>query len=313
MTAAQIADAARALEGQIVRTPMIPSPALSERLGCEVLLKAELFQIGGAFKLRGVLNRVRAMSDEERRRGVTTVSAGNHALAVAIVCGRLGIPATVFMPRGASTVKVDGARAAGAEVDLGSDDAAQAFARMGEFSGRTGALVLHPFDDAAVIAGQGTVGAEIVADRPDVATVVVPVGGGGLISGVALAVKERVPQAWIVGVEPERAATLTAALEAGGPALVEHAGTLADALAPPSVGELTYEVCSRLVDDVVVLSEDELVAGLRVAVAECKLAAEVGGAAGIAALVAGQVPAEGPVVVVVSGGNIAPDKLRELL
>jgi threonine dehydratase len=305
--------AAAAIAGAVVRTPLVASPALSERLGCEVLMKAELLQRGGSFKLRGVLNRVRAMSADERARGVATVSAGNHAKAVALVCAAEGIAATVFMPRGASKVKVDAVRGAGATVDLDNDDAAVAFARLAAFVDRTGALVLHPFDDPAVIAGQGTVGAELIADRPDTGTVVVPVGGGGLIAGIALAVKARAPEARIVAVEPERAATLTAALAAGGPVQVEHQATLADALAPPSVGELPFAIASRLVDDVVTLSEDELVGGLRVAYADCKLACEVGGAAAIAALAGGRVDGPAPIVAVASGGNIAPADLVALL
>jgi threonine dehydratase len=305
--------AADAIAGRTVTTPVVPAPVLSALLGTEVVIKAELFQVTGAFKIRGVLNRVRSLSDEERRRGVTTVSAGNHALAVARVCGELGVPATVFMPRTASEYKVAGTRAAGASVDLDNDDAATAFRRMGELADATGAVVLHPFDDPAVIAGQGTVGLEIAEQVPGVATVVVPVGGGGLISGIAIALQARCPDARIVAVEPENAATLTAALAAGGPVAIDHVPTLADALAPPSVGEITYEVCAELVDDVVALTEDQLVDGLRVAHRDCKLACETGGAAAIAAVVAGQVPSDGPVVLVVSGGNIAPEALKQLL
>jgi threonine dehydratase len=184
---------------------------------------------------------------------------------------------------------------------------------MGELADATGAVVLHPFDDPAVIAGQGTVGLEIAEQVPGVATVVVPVGGGGLISGIALALEARCPDARIVAVEPENAATLTAALAAGGPVAIDHIPTLADALAPPSVGEITYEVCAELVDDVVALTEDQLVEGLRIAHRDCKLACETGGAAAIAAVVAGQVPSDGPVLLVVSGGNIAPEALKQLL
>jgi threonine dehydratase len=315
-TAADIDAAARAIDGAIVRTPLVRSPALSQMLRRDVLIKAELLQRGGSFKLRGVLNRVRAMSDGERRRGVATVSAGNHAKAVAIVCAAEGIDATVFMPRGASTAKVDAVRAAGATADLESEDAAAAFARLAAFVERSGASVLHPYDDLRVVAGQGTVGAELIADCPDASTVVVPVGGGGLVSGIAIAVKERAPGARIVAVEPERAATLTAALAAGEPVQVDHQPTLADALAPPAVGEIAFAVCSELVDEVITLTEPELRTGLQITYTDAKLACEVGGAAAVAALSAGHLDVgddDGPVVVVVSGGNIAPADLRARL
>lgn len=312
-TAADVAMAARAIERDVVRTPLIAAPALSERLGAEVLIKAELFQRGGSFKLRGVLNRVRSMTPEERERGVATVSAGNHALAVALVCQAEGVNATVFMPRAASPLKVAATRAAGAIAELDNDDAAAAFESLAAFAERTGAFVLHPFDDPAVIAGQGTVGAEVVADCPAPAAVVVPVGGGGLLSGVALAVKAQAPDARIVAVEAANMPTLTAAFEHGEPTPVPFASTLADALTPPSFGRLNFEVCKDIVDEVIALSEDELRAGLRVAYTECKLACEVGGAAAIAALVARRLPQAGPTVLVASGGNIDPALLAKLI
>ena len=183
-----------------------------------------------------MLNAVDTLGAAAREAGVTTVSAGNHARAVAMVCAAEGIPARVFMPRGADTYKIEATRALGATVDTDNDDAAMAFARMDAHVEATGATVLHPFDDPAVIAGAGTVGLEIADDLPDVACVVVPVGGGGLLSGVALAMRARCPGARIVAVEPELAATLTAALDAGRPVPVPHGPTRADALAPPSVG-----------------------------------------------------------------------------
>ena len=313
-TAQDVEAAARTLAGRVVRTPLLPSPALSARAGHEVLIKAELFQRGGSFKLRGATNRVLAMTAEERARGVTTISAGNHAIAVALVCRAEGVAATIFMPRAASAMKVEATRAQGATVDLESDDAAGAFARMDAFAEETGAFVLHPFDDPAVIAGQGTVGAELIEDLPEVATVVVPVGGGGLISGIALAVKARRPDARIVGVEPVNSAALTAGLAAGTPVRpATTAPTIADALTPPTAGVHTIAICSQLVDEVITLDEDELRAGLRCTYGEAKLACEAGGAAAVAALVAGKAGAAGPTVVVVSGGNIAPADLARLL
>jgi threonine dehydratase len=306
--------AAQALAGRVVRTPLLPSPPLSALAGHEVLIKAELFQHGGSFKLRGATNRVRAMTAAERAAGVTTISAGNHALAVALVCRAAGVAATVFMPRGASTVKVQATRAQGATVDLDGEDVNAALARMHDFARDRGALVLHPFDDPLVIAGQGTVGVELVEDLPAVGSVVVPVGGGGLIAGIALAVKARQPQARVIGVEPGNAATLTAGLAAGGPVRpAQTAPTIADALAPPTAGTHTVAIASRLVDEVVTLGEEQLRAGLLYAYREAKLACEPGGAAAVAALLSGRISAPGPTVVVISGGNIAPADLARLL
>jgi threonine dehydratase len=307
--AVQIADAAAALDGLVVRTPLVAAPAL----GPQIWIKCELMQRSGSFKLRGVLNKMRSLTPQQRAAGVTTVSAGNHARALALACSTEGIAARVFMPASASEYKVAATRALGAEVDLESADSAEAFARMHAHVEATGATVVHPFDDPAIIAGAGTVGREIVADLPEVSTVVVPVGGGGLISGIALAVKAARPRARIVAVEPADAATLSAALGAGKLVEVPHGGTAADALAPPSVGERPLAVCRELVDEVVVLSEDELRAGLRAAYADAKLACEVGGAAAIAALVTGRIDPGGPTVLVASGGNIAAAELCRLL
>jgi threonine dehydratase len=301
--------AADALTGRVVRTPMLPASVL----GDGVRVKAELFQRSGAFKLRGALYKVDALTAPEREAGVVTVSAGNHARALALACRESGVALTVFMWEGASRYKIDAARSLGATVDLSSDDAAAAFAAMDAHVARTGATVVHPFDDPRVIAGAGTVGLEILADAPEARCVVVPVGGGGLISGVALAAKAHDPSIRVVGVEPERAATLTAALEAGEPVAVEPTGTAADALAPPAVGAANLAVCRDLVDEVITLSEADLAAGLRVAYADVKLACEAGGSAAIAAVVSGAVAVTGPTVLIASGGNITRETLLELL
>jgi threonine dehydratase len=308
-TAADVDAAAAALAGRVVRTPLLAAPAL----GPDVHVKAELFQRSGAFKLRGALHRLDGLSATERSAGVVTVSAGNHARALAQACRDLGVRMTALMWEGASAFKIDAVRALGGTVDLSSADAMEAFAAVPDFVARTGATYVHPFDDAAVIAGAGTVGLEIVEDLPEVACVVVPVGGGGLISGIALAVKRANPRARIVAVEPERAATLSAAFDAGGPVQIALIGTAADALAPPSVGALNFAVCRELVDDVVRLSEDDLAAGLRFAYAELKLACEAGGAAAIAAVATGAVVCNGPTAVIASGGNITREALVKLL
>ncbi|HET6505317.1 MAG TPA: threonine/serine dehydratase [Baekduia sp.] len=306
-TAADVRDAARRIGDAVHRTPLLRSRTLGERVGAPVALKAELLQRSGSFKLRGALNWVRALPVAERARGVVTVSAGNHAQSVALACREAGVDALVLMPRAASPAKVAAARGYGATVDLESVDATEAFERMAVVTRETGRLVLHPFDDPAVIAGQGTVGLEIVQDATAPDVVVVPVGGAGLVSGIALVLKDARPGARIIGVQPEATATLAASLAAGRPVRGPGRPTLADGLTAPTVGALGLEICAALLDDVVTVTEDELRDGLRFLYQRAKLAAEPAGAAAVAALIAGRVPigdGEG-VVAVVSGGNVS--------
>ena len=308
-TADDIRAAAAGLAGRVVRTPLLPAHAL----GGGIWVKAELFQRSGAFKVRGALHRLDVLSAAERAAGVTTVSAGNHARGLAHACRDSGVALTVFMWRTASPYKIAATRELGATVDLDSADPAEAFAAMHAFARRTGATVVHPFDDPVIVAGAGTVGLEIAEDLPGVRCVVVPVGGGGLLSGTAIALKAHDPGVRVIAVEPEWAPTLTEGLRAGAPVAVPHRATMADALAPPEVGALNLAICRELVDDVVTLSEDQLAEGLRIAYADLKLACEAGGSAAVAALAAGAVRPEGPAVLIASGGNIAPDLLRSLL
>lgn len=298
--AATIADA-------VHRTPTLRSTTLGRELGVPAALKAELFQRSGSFKLRGALNWVRALPAAERARGVITVSAGNHAQSVALACAEEGVDALVLMPAAASEAKVAAARGYGATVDLDSADAADAFERMRAISAESGRLVLHPFDDARVIAGQGTVGIEVCEDAPDADLFVVPVGGGGLASGCALAVKALRPDARIVAVQTQANATLPASLAAGEPVRVDARPSLADGLSAPTIGVLNLALCRELVDEVVTVSEQELRDGLRFVYQRAKLAAEAAGVASVAALLAGKVDVAGSrqVVAVVSGGNIA--------
>lgn len=308
-TPADIRAAAAALADRVVRTPLLPAHAL----GDGIWVKAELLQRSGSFKVRGALHKLGALGAAERAAGVTTVSAGNHARALAHACRESGVALTVFMWGTASPYKVAATRALGATVDLDSADPGEAFVAMAAFARRTGATVVHPYDDPAIVAGAGTVGLEIAEDLPDVRCVVVPVGGGGLLSGTAIALKAHAPGVRIVAVEPEGAPTLTEGLRAGAPVSVAHRATMADALAPPDVGALNLEICRKLVDDVVTLSEDELAAGLRIAYADLKLACEAGGSAAIAAMAAAAVQPERPAALIASGGNIDPDLLRSLL
>ena len=288
---------------------MFGSRTLSELTGAQVHLKAELFQRTGSFKPRGMLNKVASLTDEEKARGVVTWSAGNAAQGLAWSAATEGIPCLVFMWRTANPLKVAATRGYGAEVDLESESAATAHERLLEHVEATGAVFAHPFDDPVLQAGHGTLGLEIAEDVPEADVVVVPVGGGGLIAGVATALDCRV-----VGVEPEGAAGLSAALAAGKPVPVEPR-TIADGLAAPFTGEHSLAVARDRVDEVVLVSEEEIEDGFRFLYGRAKLACEPAGAASTAALLAGKIALEPgeTVVAVVSGGNAAPETASAIL
>jgi len=302
------------IAGRLLRTPTLSSRSLSEHTGANVHLKAELLQRTGSFKPRGVLARVESLTAEERKRGVVTWSAGNAAAAVAWVAAAAGIGCRVFMWRNASPLKIAAARGYGAEVDLEAENAAASYERLLGHVEATGAVFVHPFDDPVLHAGHGSVGLEVLEDVPDVSAVVVPVGGGGLISGVAAAVKGLRPAARVIGVEPEGAATMTAALAAGKVAPVAPK-TVADGLAAPFVGAGSLAVCRDLVDGVVLVSDAEIEEAFRFLYTSAKLACEPAGAAATAALLAGKVPLEpgADVAAVVSGGNVAPETASAIL
>ncbi|HEX5174045.1 MAG TPA: pyridoxal-phosphate dependent enzyme [Gaiellaceae bacterium] len=294
--------AQHALEGRIVRTPTLVSTALG------VSLKAELLQHTGSFKARGALNRLAALTPEERERGVVTWSAGNHAQAVAWAAAEAGVDCLVEMWQTASAFKVEKARAYGATVDTSSPDPAAAYERTLEVVGREGRVFVHPHSDPLVVAGHGTLALELLADVPDLDTVVVGVGGGGLVSGIVTALDGR---ARVVAVEPERSPALSAGLEAGEPVRV-GTETIADGLAPPFAGELPLEVCRGHVQSVLV-TEDEIADGMRFLYAQAKLACEPAGAAAAGAVLAGKVEAGRGVAVIVSGGNVEPHQAAAIL
>lgn len=308
-----IREAQRTLAGVVHRTPMLHSTLLGEQLGVELYLKAELFQKTGSFKPRGALNRLRNMDSESLEKGLITVSAGNHAQGLAWASAQVGAPCTVVMPDGAPQAKVDAARSYGAEVLIGGP-ISEIFDFMFALQKERRLTFVHPFDDPHVIAGQGTVGLEIVEDVPTVDLVVVPVGGGGLISGISTAVKALRPQARMVGVEPQGASALTAARAAGEVVTLSEISTIADGLAAPMVGTNTLEITTRLLDDLVIVSDDEIVEGMEALATRTKLYAEGGGAAATAGLLTGKVsvhPGE-TVVSLVSGGNIDFEKVATL-
>jgi len=306
--------AREAIGDRLHRTPLLSSRTLSELTGGRVLLKAELLQKTGSFKPRGVLNRLAALTQEERRRGVIGVSAGNHAQALAFGAALEETDALLVMWEGASPAKIAATRGYGAEVDLRARDPHEAFERLAELIEETGRTLVHPFDDPAVIAGQGTVGLEIVEDARELDVVVVPVGGGGLISGVATAVKRLRPEARVVGVEPEGSTALYSALAAGSPVPVEPR-SIADGLSAPFAGETALAVCRERVDEVVLVGEAEIEEAMRFLYARAKLACEPAGAVATAALLSGRVALEpgGTAVALVSGGNADPAVVARVL
>ena len=298
------------IRGRVHRTPVLGSETLGDLIGARVYLKAELFQKTGSFKPRGVLTKLASLSQEERRRGVVTWSAGNHAQAVAWAAAAEGIDCLVVMARGANPQKVAATRGYGAEVDLEAPDHAAAHERLLRIVEESGRTYVPPFDDAHVIAGQGTVGLEIAEDVPEADLIVCPIGGGGLVAGIATAVDCR-----LVGVEPERSAAFSAGLAAGRSVHIELQPTTADGLAPPFAGELTLEIGRGRVDEVVTVTEEEIAAGMRFLYSRAKLACEPAGAAATAALLAGKVRVEpgSSVVVLVSGGNAAAEVASAIL
>lgn len=300
--------------GRVHRTPTFSSATLSATLETPVHLKAELFQRTGSFKPRGVFNILAHLSPEERRRGVIGVSAGNHAQALAYCAAFEGLDCLVVMWQGASPFKLAATRGYGAQVDLEASGPGEAFERMHELIEETGRTLVHPFDDPRGHAGAGTAGLELLEDVPDADVVVVPVGGGGLISGIATAVKGVRPEARIVAVEPEGSAALHEALAAGHSVSVQPS-TMAGGLDAPFAGDNCLAVCRALVSDSVLVTDEEIAEGMRFLYGRAKLACEPAGAAATGALLAGKVPFEAgeTVVSVVSGGNVAPEIASAIL
>ena len=290
------------LTGRVHRTPTFRSTTLG------VSLKAELFQKTGSFKVRGALNRVAALTPEERKAGVVTWSAGNHAQAVAWAAREEGVDCLVEMWEGVSPLKVEVTRGFGATVDLSSPDPAAAYEKTLAIVEEAGRVFVHPHSDPDVVAGHGTLALELLEDFPELETVVVGTGGGGLISGIVTALDGRVR---VIGVAPERAQAFPAGLAAGHSVPVET-NTIADGLAPPFAGELPIEICRGKVDTVLV-TEDEIAGGMRFLYARAKLAAEPAGAAAAGAVLAGKVESGPGMAVIVSGGNVEPMEAAAIL
>ena len=301
------------LRDVIIHTPMLGSRVLSGLVGGPVHLKCENLQRAGSFKIRGAYVRIARLSEAERARGVVAASAGNHAQGVALASGLLGAKATVFMPVGAPLPKIEATRSYGAEVILTGHTVDAGLDAAREHAAETGAILIHPFDHPDIIAGQGTIGLEIAEQLPEVGTIVLAVGGGGLAAGVALAVKSLRPGVRVVGVQADRAAAYPASLAAGHPVSVEPTSTMADGIAVGRPGELTFEMIHYLVDNVVTVSEEALSRALLLCLERAKLVVEPAGVAGVAALLDRPHVFEPPVVAVLSGGNIDPLLLSKLL
>ena len=309
----EIEAAARRLAGVSVSTPLLPADALSDATGAQVRLKCENLQRTGSFKIRGAHNFVSQLSDDQVSSGLITYSSGNHAQAVALAGKLRGVQVVVVMPTTAPKVKRDGVERLGAEIEYEGTTSVERMARAEEIAEQRGLVIVPPFDHRHIIAGQGTVGLEIAREWPDVDLVLAPIGGGGLASGIAAAVKRLLPSAQIIGVEPKGAASMRKALDEGHPAILDDIDTIADGLAPVIAGELTYEHARELMEEVVTVDDDAIREATSWLVSRGKLVVEYSGAATTAALLSKAVDVEGrAVAVVVSGGNLEPSLLAGL-
>jgi threonine dehydratase len=310
---ADIEAARELLRGVIIETPIETSRWLSDLVGAPVLLKCENLQRTGSFKSRGAYVRIARLTDEERAHGVVAASAGNHAQGVALAARMTGASATVFMPDGAPIPKERATRGYGAEVVFAGRTVESCLAAAREHAERTGAVLIHPFDHADVIAGQGTVGLEMLDQIPDVRTVLVPVGGGGLIAGVALAIKARRPDVKVIGVQAAGAAAYPASLAAGEPVALEALRTMADGIKVGLPGALPFAAIREHVDEIRTVSEESISRALLALMERAKLVVEPAGAVGVAALLDDPGAFEGPVAVLLSGGNIDPLLLTKVI
>ena len=313
VTLDDVRGAQKMLAGVARVTMMEGSRHLSELVGAPVHLKCENLQRTGSFKLRGAYVRIAGLSPEERAAGVVAASAGNHAQGVALASTLLGVRSTVFMPVGAPLPKVAATREYGAEVRLHGEVVDETLAAAQEYAERTGAVFIHPFDHPDVIAGQGTLGLEILEQCPEVRTIVMGIGGGGLAAGIAVAVKAVRPDVRIVGVQAAGAAAYPPSLAAGRPVAVERPSTMADGIKVGRPGEVPFRIVGELVDEVVTVTEDALSSGLLLCLERAKLVVEPAGASPVAALLASPGSFDGPVVAVLSGGNVDPLVLQRTL
>ncbi|TFD57267.1 threonine ammonia-lyase [Cryobacterium suzukii] len=311
-------EAARAVVAQVAEvTPMESSRYLADVLGAPVYLKCENLQRTGSYKIRGAYNRLSKLTDEEKARGVVAASAGNHAQGVAFAARELGIKATIFMPVGVALPKLSATRDYGAEVILRGTTVTEPLLAAAEYARETGAILIPPFDHADVVTGQGTLGLEILDQVPDLETVIVPIGGGGLISGVASALKQSAARDGrhirVIGVQAENAAAYPPSLEAGKAVMISILPTIADGIAVAKPGLLNFEIVRDAVDEIVTVSEDDIARALLVLLERGKLVVEPAGAVAVAAILAGKVTPTGPTVAILSGGNIDPLLMQRVI
>ncbi len=304
VTLENIEAAAARLAGVIRELPVAGARWLDDRVGGRVHLITENLQRAGSFKIRGAYNRISLLTEEERGRGVVAASAGNHAQGVALAAQLLGVRATVFMPEGATIPKVQATLAYGADVRFAGSTIDEALMAAMAYGDETGAVLIHPFDHRDIVAGQGTLGLEILQKVPDVRTIVVCTGGGGLLAGIAMAVKSQRPDVRIVGVQAQDAAAYPGSLAAGHPVALEHMSTMADGIAVGRPGAVPFAIVRDLVDDIETVTEDEISRAVLLLLERAKLLVEPAGAAATAAVLANPKSFEPPVAVVVSGGNV---------
>ena len=309
----RIRAARETLHGVIRHTPLKHSRALEQRCGVGVYLKCENLQRTGSFKIRGAYVRIHALSTAQRAGGVVAASAGNHGQGVALAAAMLGTTATVYMPVSAALPKVAATRGYGAQVHLVGDVVEESIVAAREFAEDTGAVFIHPFDHPDVLAGQGTVGLEVLEALPDVGTVLVPTGGGGLVGGIAAAVKGVKPDVRVIGVQAEGAAAWPASLVAGAPVRLRSRRTMADGIAVAELGSVSFAHVSGLVDEVLTVGEEALSQALLLCLERAKMVVEPAGAAAVAALLEPPVPFPGPICAVLSGGNVDPLLLMHVI
>lgn len=307
---ADIREARAAIAGAVLRTPLVSSAALSAKAGQEILLKLESLQPTGAFKLRGATNAVQRLTDEQRRRGVGCCSTGNHGRAIATAAARLGVRAVVALSALVPATKVRAIEALGAEVRRVGVNQDQAQVEIDRLVREQGLTDIPPFDHPDVIAGQGTIALELLEDRPDLSAILVPLSGGGLISGIAIAAKALKPEIRIIGVTMEQGAAMVESLKAGKPIEVAEVASLADSLGG-GIGlknRYTFAICRDLVDQTILVSEVEIYRGMQILFREQRLVTEGGAAVGAAALLAGKLKLDGPTAFIISGNNVDPDQ-----
>jgi threonine dehydratase len=310
-----VKSARETIAGRLHVTPTFSATRIGRRANVKLFLKCENLQKTGSFKVRGVLNKLRHLSDEARARGVVTVSAGNHAQALAWGARESGVKATVVMPQAASPAKIEASREYGAEVVLHGATSIQAFGRARELERERGLTFVHPFDDELIAAGAGTVGLELLDQAENLDVVVIPIGGGGLVTGMLVALKESKPSLRVYGVEPVGAPSMRLSLDQGHAVHLDSVNTIADGLAAPMAGELNYQIVKKYVDDVVLIDDATIAAGARELLFSAKVLAEPAGAAATAAVMARAIPLKDGerVAAVVSGGNLNVARLQEML